>query len=146
VASFYNICDRKTNIIHNKLRHRCSGLNADLYRVNLKNDPCCVCGHLFEDAINFFLECPLYQHDRTSLFNYFNNIVPISIEYILFGCNVISEELNTYCSNQCKNLFDKLVDLIIIIPNRDIISTQFISFIPPPFFLLNIKTIFNMYA
>jgi hypothetical protein len=29
------------------------------------------------------------------LFNYFNNIVPISIKYILFGCNVISEELNT---------------------------------------------------
>jgi hypothetical protein len=64
-------------------------------RVNLKNDPRCVCGHLFEDAIHFFLECPLYQHDRTSLFNYFNNIVPISIEYILFGCNEISEELNT---------------------------------------------------
>ena len=52
-------------------------------------------GHLFEDAIHFFLECPLYQHDITSLFNYFNNIVPISIEYILFGCNEISEELNT---------------------------------------------------
>ena len=60
----------------------------------MKNDPRCVCGHLFEDAIHFFLEYPLYQHDRTSLFNYFNNIVPISIEYILFGCNVISEELN----------------------------------------------------
>ena len=64
-------------------------------RVNLKNDPRCVCGHLFDDAIHFFLECPPYQHDRTSLFNYFNNIVPISIEYILFGCNVITEELNT---------------------------------------------------
>jgi hypothetical protein len=58
-----------------------------------KDDPRCVCGHLLEDAIHFFLECPLYQHDRTSLFNYFNNIVPISIEYILFGCNEISEEL-----------------------------------------------------
>jgi hypothetical protein len=56
---------------------------------NLKNDPRCVCGHLFENAIHFFLECPLYQHDRISLFNYFNNIVPISIEYILFGCNEI---------------------------------------------------------
>jgi hypothetical protein len=56
-----NIDDRKTNIIHTKLRRRCSGLNADLYRVNLKNDPRCVCGHLFEDAIHFFLECPLYQ-------------------------------------------------------------------------------------
>jgi hypothetical protein len=71
VASFYNIGNRKT-----KLRHtcRCSGLNADLFRVNLKNDPRCVCGHLFEDAIKFFLERPLHQHYRTSLFNYFNNI------------------------------------------------------------------------
>jgi hypothetical protein len=31
----------------------------------------------------------------SSLFNYFNNIVPISIEYILFGCKEISEEFNT---------------------------------------------------
>jgi hypothetical protein len=32
VASFYNIGDRKTNIIHTELRHKCSGLNADLYK------------------------------------------------------------------------------------------------------------------
>jgi hypothetical protein len=71
----------------------------------------CVCGHLFEDAINFFLECPLYQYNRTSLFNCFNNIVSISIEYILFGCNKISEELNTFnnCSNRYINLFNKLL-------------------------------------
>jgi hypothetical protein len=43
----------------------------DVYRVNLKNDPRCVCGNLFEDAIHFFLECPLYQHDRTSLYDSF---------------------------------------------------------------------------
>ena len=54
MALFYNIGDKKTNIIHTKLRHRCSGLNADLYTVNLKNDPRCVCGHLFEDANHFF--------------------------------------------------------------------------------------------
>jgi hypothetical protein len=95
VASFYNSGDRKISIIHTKLRHRCGGLNADLYRVNLKNDPRCVCGHLFEDTILFFLECPLYQHDIISLFNYFNNIVPISMEYILFGFSDISKELNT---------------------------------------------------
>ena len=35
------------------------------------------------------------KNNYLTLFNYFNNIVPISIEYILFGCNVISEELNT---------------------------------------------------
>ena len=72
--------------------------------LHLKNDPRCVCGHLFEDAIHFFLECPLYQHDRTSLFNYFNNIVSISIEYILFGCNEISEELNTLLFNSVQKI------------------------------------------
>jgi hypothetical protein len=55
VASFYNIGDLKTNIIHTKLRHRCSGLNGDLYRVSLKDGLRCVCGHLFEDAIHFFV-------------------------------------------------------------------------------------------
>jgi hypothetical protein len=58
------------------------------------------------DAIHFFLECPLYQHDRTSLFNYFNNIVPISIEYILFGCNEISEEFNTLLFKSVQKLVD----------------------------------------
>ena len=70
-------------------------LSKKYYTLAEKIYPRCVCGHLFEDSIHFFLDCPLYQHDRTSLFNYFNNIVPISIEYILFGCNEISEELNT---------------------------------------------------
>jgi hypothetical protein len=37
VASFYNIGDRKTIIIHTKLRHRCGGLNADLHRVHFKD-------------------------------------------------------------------------------------------------------------
>ena len=36
-----------------------------------------------------------YQGDKTSLFNCFNNIVPISMEYILFGCNNIGEQFNT---------------------------------------------------
>jgi hypothetical protein len=34
------------------------------------------------------------ESEATSLFNYFNNIVPISIEYILFGCNEIDEDFN----------------------------------------------------
>ena len=55
MASFYNIGDKKTNVIHTKLRHRCSCLNGDLYRVSLKDGLRCVCGHLFEDAIHFFV-------------------------------------------------------------------------------------------
>ena len=45
-----------------------------------------ICGNLFEDTIHFFLECPLYQHNRTSLFNSFNNVII---------CKQIGEELFT---------------------------------------------------
>ena len=46
-------------------------LSKEYYTLAEKIYPRCVCGHLFEDAIHFFLECPLYQHDRTSMLNYF---------------------------------------------------------------------------
>ena len=54
-----------------------------------------LCGHAFEDTIHFFLECPLYQHDKITLSTSFNNIVHISIEYITVGYNAISEKMNT---------------------------------------------------
>ena len=44
--------------------------------MNLKNEPRFLSGHLREDFILLFL------HHRTSLFNIFDNIVTISIEYI----------------------------------------------------------------
>lgn len=40
-----------------------------------------VCGHFFEDAIHFFLDCLLYQHLITSLFNC------LRIEYFIVQIN-----------------------------------------------------------
>jgi hypothetical protein len=48
---FYIAGCRILNIIHTRLRHRSSSLNADLFRVHLANDPGCICGCAFEDAI-----------------------------------------------------------------------------------------------
>jgi hypothetical protein len=134
VASFYNIGDRKTNIIHTKLRHRCSGLNADLFRVNLKNDPRCVYGHLFDDVIHFFLN--VYFTNTLELLCLTILITLFPSLYNIYSLDVAKLVKNwiLYCTNQCTNLFDKLVDILIIIPNRDIISTQFISFTPPSSF------------
>jgi hypothetical protein len=41
---FYIARCRILNIIHTRLRHRSSSLNADLFRVHLANDPGCICG------------------------------------------------------------------------------------------------------
>ena len=61
VPFYFGWGDRKLNIIHSKLRNMCSSLNADLYLVNLKPSPPCICGHGFEDCIHFFFEYPFYN-------------------------------------------------------------------------------------
>mgnify|MGYP002634107685 CR=1 FL=1 len=95
VPKYYFIGNRMENILHTKLRHRCSPLKADLYRVNLVNDPSCECGCPLEDSIHFFLECPLYINFRNQLFKNIQHLADISIEHILFGTDEITVEQNT---------------------------------------------------
>ena len=95
VPKYYFIGNRIENILHTKLRHRCSPLKADLYRVNLVNDPSCECGCPLEDSIHFFLECPLYINFRNQLFKNIQHLADISIEHILFGTDEITVEQNT---------------------------------------------------
>ena len=91
---YYFSGNRKLNILHTKLRHRCSTLNADLHRVHLVDNPCCVCGWLYEDAIHFFLECCLYTQARYQLKESVNFLNELTIETILFGDDALSGELN----------------------------------------------------
>ena len=93
--SYFSCGDRKTNIIHTRLRNMCSQLNADLHRVNLIGNPSCICGHPYEDCIHYFLECNQYVHDRMTLFNELNEF-NVSIELILAGDESLTNEENTY--------------------------------------------------
>jgi hypothetical protein len=65
---YYSEGSRKLNILHARLRHECSSLNADLFRINITNDPKCECGAPFEDSIHYLMECPLNQNERDCLF------------------------------------------------------------------------------
>ena len=58
---YYGEGSRKLSILHARLRHQCSSLNSDLYRINITNDPKCQCGAPYEDSIHYLMECPLYQ-------------------------------------------------------------------------------------
>jgi hypothetical protein len=60
-------------------------LNADLSRVNLINDPGCVCGWVIKDAIHFFQECCLYVEAREQLTNNLQFLDSLLIETLLFG-------------------------------------------------------------
>jgi hypothetical protein len=55
---------RKLKIHHARLRHQCSSLNSDLFRINITNDSKWQCGSPFEDSIQYIMECPLHQNEK----------------------------------------------------------------------------------
>ena len=75
-------------------------MNADIYRINLIENPNCNCGAPYGDVIHYFLECPLYQIQRANLFNDSDNI-DLNIESILFGNEDLSLQIIT-------NIFEKV--------------------------------------
>ena len=94
LPKFYIAGCRILNIIHTRLRHRSKSLNADLFRVHLANDPGCICGCAFEDAIHYILECCLYNEAREELKLRLVFLNELKIEVLLFGDDTLTEMQN----------------------------------------------------
>jgi hypothetical protein len=92
---------RKLSILHARLRHQCSSLNADLFRINIKNDPKCQCGPPFEDSIHYLMECPLYQNERGCLLWNLRE-TPKIIEILLFGNDEVNINENSMIFNKVR--------------------------------------------
>ncbi|OWF47171.1 RNA-directed DNA polymerase from transposon BS [Mizuhopecten yessoensis] len=96
--SYFCNGDRKLNVIHTKLRHRCSSLNYDLFRVNLVETPSCICGHICENVYHFFFQCRSYSIERNILFQRVNDLsleVPCDLDLLLFGNEDLSLDTNS---------------------------------------------------
>jgi hypothetical protein len=91
---YYNEGPRKLNVLHTRLRHQCSSLNADLSRIHIINNYKCNCGASFEDAIYYFLDYPLYLNERRTLLSDCDDI-NINIETLLFGNDDNSYDVNS---------------------------------------------------
>ena len=85
VPVWYSTGVRKWNIIHTKLRYNYSIVNYDLFRFNLKDNPGCACCFECENVIHFFLECPINEYIRNTLFLIFQIYGAIDIDIILHG-------------------------------------------------------------
>jgi hypothetical protein len=77
---------RIANILHARLRKKCSSLKYDLFRCNLIASCNCDCGNYIESVDHFFLKCNIYIEHRIQLFRGMSNLgFDINIENILFG-------------------------------------------------------------
>ena len=79
--------------MHTKLRHGCSSLNYDLFKINLLESPSCRCGYRVENAEHFLLYCTLYDNLRADMINQCQGI-EINIDFLLNGNETISFESN----------------------------------------------------
>ena len=59
--------------------------------MHLANDPGCVCGCAFEDAINFILECCLYSDAREELKLRLVFLHELKIEVLLFDDDSLTD-------------------------------------------------------
>ena len=94
VPAYYTSGNRKENILHTRLRHACSILNADLYQCGLSTDPSCICGHRFENSYHYFFECKLFEQQRQILLNSVNSFQPVNLQLLLNGKSSLNDNTN----------------------------------------------------
>ena len=86
IPGHFLVGDRRSNILHARLRRNCSSLKYDLFRSNIITDSRCIFEFIREDASYFLLNCRLYIEQRTVLFNvlHHHNFLR-DIRTLLFG-------------------------------------------------------------
>lgn len=92
---YFHCGNRKSDIHMTRLRHKCSELKADLFRVNLIDDDMCNCGLGIEDTTHFLFHCPRYNIQRITMFNNLISFQPLSLNKLLFGDQSLSISENS---------------------------------------------------
>jgi hypothetical protein len=93
--------NRNLNILHARLRQKCSSLRSDLFRSNLIENPICSCGVSPETAEHYFLYCTKYVTARNKLKNNIQLInIPFVLNVLLYGDEGESYQTNSLIFQQ----------------------------------------------
>ena len=85
---------RKTNILHARIRMGCSGLNAHLFQNYITDSPRCACGDPYEDPLHYLVACPRFEIQRNDLQMAISEITSCSIGTILYGSRLCTTAQN----------------------------------------------------
>ena len=101
--------NRKMNIIHARMRMKCSILKGHLYNLHVVDSPNCECGLGEEDVEHYIFHCPLYVRSRDVLFHNLRQVVnmnDITVDRLLYGGTdsietdkILLESLHSYIKN-----------------------------------------------
>ena len=86
----YYVGDRKLNVIHARIRMKCSLLCAHLADRHIIDDASCRCGHTREDSLHYFFVCNLYNIPRALLHQEILRFTTFNLHTVLYGDNTLS--------------------------------------------------------
>lgn len=102
--TYFTIGDRYLNVLHARLRNKCSALNMDLYHANIKPNAMCQCGYLYENAQHYFLSCKNYTAQRNILFfELRKENIPTDLETLMYGNDMFNMNINTLIFTKVQN-------------------------------------------
>jgi hypothetical protein len=81
VPSYFSFGDRYLNVLHARLRNKCSSLNSDLFTSNLVPSASCSCGYKNECSEHFLLYCNQFNLLRNNMLIELNMVDIVNIVY-----------------------------------------------------------------
>jgi hypothetical protein len=112
--SYYNIGNRYLNILHSRIRNKCSALRNDLFHDNMIHNPSCSCEYSTENAEHFILYCKRFDAHIDILYrSLLAANVHIDLNTLLFGSQIYNIEthrhvfitVQTYIKETCRFSF-----------------------------------------
>ena len=95
VPKYYYTGKRRPQVLHTRLRTRCSALNSDLQSKNIIASPLCTCTmRVAETAYHYFLSCPLYRDKRSQLTYTISQYTTVTLGVILSGDSTLPLSAN----------------------------------------------------
>jgi hypothetical protein len=91
VPSYFLSGERNMQVLHARLRNKCSNLNEDLFLNHLQESPLCTCSDTIEDAEHYFFRCNLFCDQRHVLFQMTRAYHPLNTRLLLFGSINLSD-------------------------------------------------------
>ena len=92
IESYYFFGNSKSQILHARLRLRCSSLGSDLYRNHLSNSDTCMYCSCPETAEHYLLHCRKFYNERTLTIHEIN--VATNVDTLLKECPMYDDITN----------------------------------------------------
>ena len=93
VPKYYHTGNRKLQILHARLRTKCSSLNHDLFLKRITESPLCRRGAI-ENTDHYLMTCRLYRDQRAELINTVSQQTPVTLHILLYGNSMLSPQAN----------------------------------------------------